>query len=62
METIIRNIIKEQNRQILLKIAQKYDKKYEDLERKYLTPSYYSIVIDRSKIYDIKYLESGVSK
>jgi hypothetical protein len=62
METIIRNIIKEQNRQILLKIAQKYDKKYEDLERKYLTPSYYSIDIDRSKIYDIKYLESGVSK
>ena len=62
METIIRNIIKEQNRQILLKIAEKYDKKYEDLERKYLTPSYYSIDIDCSKIYDIKYLESGVSK
>jgi hypothetical protein len=62
MEAIVRNIIKEQNRQILLKIAEKYDKKYEDLERKYLTPSYYSIDIDRSKIYDIKYLESKVTK
>jgi hypothetical protein len=62
MEGILRNIIKEQNRQILLKIAEKYDKKYEDLERKYLTPSYYSIDIDRSKIYDIKYLESKVTK
>ena len=62
MEGILRNIIKEQNRHILLKIAEKYDKKYEDLERKYLTPSYYSIDIDRSKIYDIKYLESKVTK
>jgi hypothetical protein len=62
MEGILRNIIKEQNRQLLLKIAEKYDKKYEDLERKYLTPSYYSIDIDKRKIYDIKYLESKVTK
>jgi len=54
---ILRSILKEQNRRILLKIAEKYDKNYEELERKYLTPSYYSIDIDTSKIYTIEYID-----
>mgnify|MGYP003344989870 FL=1 len=50
---IISNIVKEQNRQILLKIADKYNLSYEDLEKKYLTPSYYSIDANTNKIYKI---------
>lgn len=50
---IISNIIKEQNRQILIKIATQYNLSYEDLEKKYLTPSYYSIDINNDKIYKI---------
>ena len=55
--SILRNIIKEQNKQILMKIAEKYNKNYEDLERKYLTPTYYSIDIDTTKIYSIDYID-----
>ena len=54
---IIRNIIKQQNRKILYEISKKYDRNYEDLEKKYLTPSYYSIDIDTRKIYSIKFDE-----
>ena len=50
---IISNIIKEQNKQLLLKIAEKYNLSYEDLEKKYLTPSYYSIDANTNKIYKI---------
>jgi hypothetical protein len=55
--SILRNIIKEQNKKILMKIAEKYNKNYEDLERKYLTPTYYSIDIDNTKIYSIDYID-----
>lgn len=50
---IIENIIKQQNRQILIKISDTYNLSYEDLEKKYLTPSYYSIDRDTTKIYKI---------
>jgi len=55
--SILRNVIKEQNKQLLMKIAEKYNKNYEELERKYLTPTYYSIDIDSSKIYKIDYID-----
>jgi hypothetical protein len=52
--TIIRNILKDQNKDLLHKIAIKYNKTYEDLERKYLTPSFYSLDLNTNKIYDIE--------
>lgn len=54
---ILRNIIKQQNAKIIDAISKKYDRNYEELEKKYLTPSYYSIDIDSKKIYAITYSE-----
>jgi phosphoglucomutase len=54
---ILRNIIKQQNAKIINAISKKYDRNYEELEKKYLTPSYYSIDIDSKKIYAITYSE-----
>lgn len=51
--TLLSRIIKEQNKLLLRHIAEKYNKNYEDLERKYLTPSFYSVDINKTKIYDI---------
>jgi cytidylate kinase len=51
--TLLSRIIKEQNKLLLRHIAEKYNKNYEDLERKYLTPSFYSLDINKTKIYDI---------
>jgi cytidylate kinase len=51
--TLLSRIIKEQNKLLLRHIAKKYNKNYEDLERKYLTPSFYSVDINKTKIYDI---------
>jgi hypothetical protein len=51
--TLLSHIIKEQNKLLLRHIAEKYNKNYEDLERKYLTPSFYSVDINKTKIYDI---------
>jgi len=54
---IIESIIKQQNRELLKKIANKYELDITELERKYLTPSYYSIDINKEKIYDITFNE-----
>jgi hypothetical protein len=54
---IINTIIKEQNRALLKKIADKYELDYNELERKYLTPSYYSIDINKDKMYDITFTD-----
>ena len=54
---ILRNIIKQQNVKIIDAISKKYNRNFEELEKKYLTPSYYSIDIDSKKIYAIKYYE-----
>jgi len=53
MKAIVRNIIKEQNRELLRSISDKYGLKQEDLERKYWTPSFYSIDVD-SIVYNIQ--------
>jgi hypothetical protein len=54
---IVNSIIKEQNRDLLAKIATKYNKDYKILEQKYLTPTYYSTDINLNKTYIIKYIE-----
>jgi len=59
---ILKNILKEQNKELLKQIALKYNKNYDDLERKYLTPSFYSIDID-DRIYTIEFkLNTKISK
>jgi hypothetical protein len=54
---IIESIIKQQNRELLKKIANKYELDITELESKYLTPSYYSIDINKDKIYKIIFLK-----
>lgn len=54
--TIMRNIIKEQNKELLKRIAIKYNKNYDDLERKYLTASFYSIDMNSKKIYGMEFI------
>lgn len=61
MQSILREIIKEQNRQLLNDISAKYGLK--DLERKYLTPSFYALDIERA-VYEMHEVEktSSISK
>ena len=57
---IIESIIKEQNKFLLKKIADKYEIDYETLEKKYLTPSFYSIDINKDKIYPITFFDKNL--
>jgi len=54
---MLQNIIKDQNKALLKKIADKYELDYAELERKYLTPTFYSIDVNKDKIYNITFIE-----
>lgn len=43
MESIVSNIISEQNREILKTISEKYNIDYEELLKMYNTPSFYKV-------------------
>jgi hypothetical protein len=55
---ILESIIKEQNKVMLKKIADKYELDYETLEQKYLTPTFYSIDINKERIYPITFTDN----
>ena len=59
---IMKIIIMEQNRALISEISKKYDREYSILEKKYLTPTYYSTDINVSKMYTITYTETNNDK
>lgn len=54
MESIIHNIIKQQNYDIICSVAQKCGMSKDDLLKKYWTPSFYLVGKDLRNIYDIQ--------
>lgn len=54
MESIIHNIIKQQNYDIICRIADKTEISKEYLLKKYWTPSFYLVGKDLRNIYDIQ--------
>ena len=53
MENIVQNVIKKQNKELLITIAKEYKLGENKLIEKYFSPTYYGISIDETKKYKI---------
>jgi iron uptake system EfeUOB component EfeO/EfeM len=57
MDTILRNILKKQNKDLLEKVATKYNLNIDEMLSKYHTPTFYGIEVNKDTIYRIKIKE-----
>jgi hypothetical protein len=57
MDTVLRNMVYKQNKALLSMIAATYGKSEEEMQQRYLTPTFYLPIPDMSKIYPIRHEE-----
>lgn len=55
METVLKNIIKKQNLELITNISKEFNLNEEEMKQKYWTPSFYLATVNPKSVYNIEY-------